>query len=112
MGKGLNTGITGQGGPYLAEPLVGTGYRMIGMTDSFDHGHERIALLADRLGLVQGDLRNQAAFVAVGAFTGARGDPAARDGPSHLPRDPVPSGFSDRRRTASRLDSRGGHQPA
>jgi GDPmannose 4,6-dehydratase len=61
----LITGITGQDGSYLAELLLEKGYRVVGMTrrSSTDH-HERIAHLAGRIKLVQGDLLDQASLVA------------------------------------------------
>ncbi|MBA2254726.1 MAG: GDP-mannose 4,6-dehydratase [Chloroflexi bacterium] len=61
----LITGITGQDGSYLAELLLEKGYRVVGMTrrSSTDH-HERIAHLAGKVKLVQGDLLDQASIVA------------------------------------------------
>jgi GDPmannose 4,6-dehydratase len=59
------TGITGQDGSYLAEFLLDLGYRVVGMTRrSSTVSNERIAHLADRLELVQGDLLDQASLVA------------------------------------------------
>jgi GDPmannose 4,6-dehydratase len=61
----LITGITGQDGSYLAELLLGLGYRVVGMTRrSSTASDERIAHLAGRLELVQGDLLDQASLVA------------------------------------------------
>ncbi len=61
----LITGITGQDGSYLAELLLDKGYRVAGMTRrSSTDRHERIAHLAGRLELVQGDLLDQASLVA------------------------------------------------
>ncbi|HEY0443058.1 MAG TPA: GDP-mannose 4,6-dehydratase [Candidatus Limnocylindrales bacterium] len=61
----LITGITGQDGSYLAEHLLELGYRVVGMTRrSSTAGDERIAHLADRLELVQGDLLDQASLTA------------------------------------------------
>ena len=61
----LITGITGQDGSYLAELLVEQGYRVVGMTRrSSSANNERIAHLADRIELVQGDLLDQASLVA------------------------------------------------
>jgi GDPmannose 4,6-dehydratase len=61
----LITGITGQDGSYLAEFLLEKGYRVVGMTRrSSTDSHERIAHLADRVELVQGDLLDQASLVA------------------------------------------------
>jgi GDPmannose 4,6-dehydratase len=60
----LITGITGQDGSYLAEFLLEKGYRVVGMTRrSSTAGDERIAHLAGRLELVQGDLLDQASLV-------------------------------------------------
>ena len=61
----LITGITGQDGSYLAELLLAKGYRVAGMTRrSSDLNDERIAHLAGRLELVQGDLLDQASIVS------------------------------------------------
>ncbi len=61
----LITGITGQDGSYLAELLLGKGYRVVGMTRrSSTLTDERIAHLAGRLELIQGDLLDQASLVA------------------------------------------------
>jgi GDPmannose 4,6-dehydratase len=61
----LITGITGQDGSYLAELLLEKGYRVVGMTRrSSTVTNERIAHLAGRLELVQGDLLDQASIVA------------------------------------------------
>jgi GDPmannose 4,6-dehydratase len=61
----LITGITGQDGSYLAELLLEQGYRVVGMTRrSSTAANERIAHLADRLELVQGDVLDQASLVS------------------------------------------------
>ena len=61
----LVTGITGQDGSYLAEFLLEKGYRVVGMTRrSSTATGERIAHLAGRLELVQGDLLDQASLTA------------------------------------------------
>ncbi|MEA2612589.1 MAG: GDPmannose 4,6-dehydratase [Chloroflexota bacterium] len=61
----LITGITGQDGSYLAEFLLDKGYRVVGMTRrSSTTTDERIAHLAGRLELIQGDLLDQASLVA------------------------------------------------
>jgi len=61
----LITGITGQDGSYLAELLLDKGYRVAGMTRrSSTATGERIAHLAGRLELVQGDLLDQASLIA------------------------------------------------
>ena len=65
MNVALITGITGQDGSYLAELLLDKGYRVAGMTRrSSTSGDERIAHLAGRLEIVQGDLLDQASLVA------------------------------------------------
>jgi GDPmannose 4,6-dehydratase len=61
----LITGITGQDGSYLAEFLLEKGYRVAGMTRrSSTVSNERIAHIADRIDLVQGDLLDQASLLA------------------------------------------------
>jgi len=61
----LITGITGQDGSYLAELLLEEGYRVVGMTRrSSTLTDERIAHLAGRLELIQGDLLDQASIVS------------------------------------------------
>jgi GDPmannose 4,6-dehydratase len=62
----LISGITGQDGSYLAEHLLGLGYRVVGMvrrtsTINFD----RIKHLQDRVELVQGDLLDQSSMMEV-----------------------------------------------
>jgi len=61
----LITGITGQDGSYLAEFLLGRGYRVAGMTRrSSTANDERISHIRHRIDLVQGDLLDQASLVA------------------------------------------------
>ena len=61
----LITGITGQDGSYLAEFLLEKGYRVVGMTRrSSTDSNERIAHLEGRIGLIQGDLLDQASLVS------------------------------------------------
>lgn len=60
----LITGITGQDGSYLAELLLGKGYRVVGMTRrSSTATNERIAHLRDRIEILQGDLLDQASLI-------------------------------------------------
>ncbi len=60
----LVTGITGQDGSYLAEVLLEQGYRVVGMSRrSSTITNERIAHLAGKIELVQGDLLDQASLV-------------------------------------------------
>jgi dTDP-D-glucose 4,6-dehydratase len=61
----LVTGVTGQDGSYLAEFLLDQGYRVVGMTRrSSTASGERIAHLAGRIELIQGDLLDQASLVS------------------------------------------------
>ena len=61
----LITGVTGQDGSYLAEFLLDQGYRVVGMTRrSSTASGERIAHLAGRIELIQGDLLDQASLVS------------------------------------------------
>ena len=60
----LITGVTGQDGSYLAEFLLDKGYRVVGMTRrSSTASGERIAHLAERIELIQGDVLDQASLV-------------------------------------------------
>jgi GDPmannose 4,6-dehydratase len=55
--RALITGITGQDGSYLAELLLAKDYEVFGMTRrASTENIERIAHLADRVTLIQGDL--------------------------------------------------------
>lgn len=57
MKTALITGITGQDGSYLAELLLEKGYRVVGMTRRTSTvTDQRIAHIADRIEIVQGDL--------------------------------------------------------
>lgn len=61
----LITGITGQDGSYLAEFLLEREYRVVGMTRrSSTVTDDRIAHLAGKLELIQGDVLDQASLVA------------------------------------------------
>jgi len=65
MPTALITGITGQDGSYLAEHLLGLGYRVVGLIRrSAEHGNGRIAHLGDRVELISGDLLDQASLVS------------------------------------------------
>ncbi len=64
MKTALITGITGQDGSYLAELLLGKGYRVVGVvrrasTENF----ERIAHIKDKIELVQADLLDQYSLI-------------------------------------------------
>jgi GDPmannose 4,6-dehydratase len=64
--RALITGITGQDGSYLAEFLLENGYEVWGMMRrASTENVERIAHLADRITLVQGDLLDQLSLIRV-----------------------------------------------
>ncbi len=63
MKKALITGITGQDGSYLAELLLEKGYQVYGMVRrSSVEKFDRIAHIASRLELLQGDLTDQSSL--------------------------------------------------
>ena len=66
MPTALITGVTGQDGSYLAEFLLGKGYKVFGMNrrTSTDNA-ERIEHLAERIEILQGDLLDQNSLQAV-----------------------------------------------
>jgi GDPmannose 4,6-dehydratase len=62
----LVTGITGQDGSYLAELLLGEGYRVVGMTRRTSTDvHERIQHIVDDIEFVSGDLLDQSSVTAI-----------------------------------------------
>jgi GDPmannose 4,6-dehydratase len=62
----LITGITGQDGSYLAELLLGKGYRVVGVVRrSSTTPYERIAHLIDRIELCSADLLDQTSLTDV-----------------------------------------------
>src|SRR5687768_14053371 len=64
MPTALITGITGQDGSYLAELLLGKGYRVVGIVRrSSTTPYERIAHLVDRVELLSADLLDQHSLV-------------------------------------------------
>ena len=66
MPTALITGITGQDGSYLAEFLLGKGYRVIGIVRrSSTTPYERIAHLIDSVELVSADLLDQTSLTDV-----------------------------------------------
>ena len=67
MGKtALITGITGQDGSYLAELLLGMGYRVVGMTRRTSTDvHERIRHIAEDVEFVSGDLLDQTSMTKI-----------------------------------------------
>lgn len=67
MGKtALVTGITGQDGSYLAELLLGKGYRVVGMTRrTSTEVHERIEHIVDDVEILSGDLLDQSSITSI-----------------------------------------------
>ena len=66
MPTALITGITGQDGSYLAELLLGKGYKVVGVARrSSTVTYERIEHLLDDITLVQGDLQDQGSLLAL-----------------------------------------------
>jgi GDPmannose 4,6-dehydratase len=62
----LITGITGQDGSYLAEFLLGKGYRVVGMTRrTSTEVHERIEDIVDDIEIVSGDLLDQTSMSSI-----------------------------------------------
>ena len=66
MPTALITGVTGQDGSYLAEFLLGQGYKVVGMvrrtsTINFD----RIRHIQDQIEIVQGDLLDQMSLISI-----------------------------------------------
>ncbi len=62
----LITGITGQDGSYLAELLLGEGYRVVGMTRRTSTDvHERIQHIYDDIEFVSGDLLDQSSITSI-----------------------------------------------
>src|SRR4026207_368267 len=66
MPKALITGVTGQDGSYLAEHLLGKGYRVFGVVRrTSHHSYERIEHLLDRIEIVAADLLDQHSLTVV-----------------------------------------------
>ena len=66
MPTALITGITGQDGSYLAELLLGKGYRVIGVARrSSTVTSERIKHILDDITVVQGDLQDQGSLLSL-----------------------------------------------
>src|SRR5436305_1542341 len=66
MPTAIVTGITGQDGSYLAEFLLGRGYRVVGIVRrSSTTPYERIAHLVDKIELVSADLLDQTSLTDV-----------------------------------------------
>ncbi len=62
----LITGITGQDGSYLAEFLIGKGYRVVGMVRrSSTENVERVKHLRDQVEFRQGDLLDQLSLITL-----------------------------------------------
>ena len=61
----LITGITGQDGSYLAEFLLGKGYKVYGLTRrTSTQNYERIKHIEDKIELIPGDLLDQQSLTA------------------------------------------------
>lgn len=66
MRTALITGITGQDGSYLAELLLGKGYRVVGMARRASTvTYERIQHLLDDIAVIPGDLTDQGSLLSV-----------------------------------------------
>jgi GDPmannose 4,6-dehydratase len=66
MPTALITGVTGQDGSYLAEFLLGKGYRVVGVVRRTSHdSYERIGHLRDRVDIVPADLLDQHSLTTV-----------------------------------------------
>ena len=66
MKTALITGITGQDGSYLAEHLLGLGYRVVGIVRrSATPSTERLEGCLDRVELTAGDLLDQSSLMRV-----------------------------------------------
>ena len=66
MPSALITGVTGQDGSYLAELLLGKGYRVFGLVRrTSHHSYERIEHLLDRIEIVAADLLDQHSLTVV-----------------------------------------------
>src|SRR3989344_2697478 len=60
----LITGITGQDGSYLAEFLLGKGYRVFGLERrSSQKNHGNIEHILDKMEIISGDLLDEASIV-------------------------------------------------
>src|SRR3989338_5105164 len=68
----LITGITGQDGSYLAELLLGKGYKVYGMVRrSSTENFNRIEHLRENVSLIQGDLLDQTSLIEALKESGA-----------------------------------------
>jgi GDPmannose 4,6-dehydratase len=66
MPTALITGITGQDGSYLAEFLLGKGYKVVGVVRRTSHdSYERIGHLIDKVTIVPADLLDQHSLTQV-----------------------------------------------
>ena len=66
MPTALITGVTGQDGSYLAELLLGKGYRVVGVVRRTSHdSYERIQHLVSRMEIVPADLLDQHSLQSV-----------------------------------------------
>jgi GDP-D-mannose dehydratase len=74
MRTALITGISGQDGSYLAEYLLGLGYRVFGLVRHEPGATSWLAPIADQIELLHGDLRDAASLEGGLAGGVARGD--------------------------------------
>jgi GDPmannose 4,6-dehydratase len=66
MKTALITGLTGQDGSYLAELLLGKGYRVCGLVRRSSGGNfDRLSHLSDRIEILSGDLLDQTSLMDV-----------------------------------------------
>jgi len=66
MKKALITGITGQDGSYLAEFLIGKGYKVFGLARRCSTpNYERISHILDKIEIVDGDLLDTGSLIRV-----------------------------------------------
>lgn len=65
MTRALITGIGGQDGSYLAELLLERGHEVVGIVRDASRTYENLALVRDRIEVVQADVLDQAALVGV-----------------------------------------------
>nr|MBI2905964.1 GDP-mannose 4,6-dehydratase [Chloroflexota bacterium] len=66
MKTALITGVTGQDGSYLAEFLLGQGYRVVGMVRrSSTVNFDRIKHIQNDIEIAQGDLLDQMSIVDI-----------------------------------------------
>ena len=64
MANALITGITGQGGSYLAELLINKGYNVVGVVRNLEQATDKIRpVFLNRVSLHQWDIFNQEGLI-------------------------------------------------